>query len=160
MFGGHFIRTTSIYFCVGHDWSKFTEYVVRDLEGDTAKDAVEKREKEMREKIKDIIHCDASKSDSFFEVEYQTCQYDIIQSSRCFESVADSCEAYQRNIVKLASYMKPGGYLQLITALGAQWYSCEGVDYNLYALKVEEEDVLKGIEMAGESQKLMIKHTI
>lgn len=111
---------------------------MRDLEGDTAEGAVERREKEMREKVKEIIPCDASNVDAFFEGEYQNCQYDIVQSSRCFEAVVSSCEAYQQGIVKLASYVKPGGYLQIITAVGAEWYSCAGVDYNLYSLKVEK----------------------
>ena len=139
-----------LHFCVGHDWSKFIEYVVRDLEGDTAEGAIKEREEKLRGKIKEIIPCDASRLDSFFEGEFQSRQYDIVQSSRCFEAVVDSREAYQQSVAKLASYVKPGGYLQIITAVGAGWYSCAGVDYKLYSLKVEPEDVLKGIEMAGE----------
>ena len=136
-------------YSLGHDWSKFIEYVVRDLEGDTTEDAVEKREKEMREKIREIIPCDATK-DPFFSGEYQARQYDIVQSCTCLESVLDSREAYYRGIVKLASYVKPGGYLQILTAAGASWYSFAGMDHNLYVLNVEAEDGIKGMEMAGE----------
>ena len=103
----------------------------------------------MREKIKEIIPCDGSKFDSFFKEAYQNRQYDIVQTSRCFESILDSGEAYQQAIVKLASYVKPGGYLQIITAIGINWCSCAGADNKLYALNVKVEDVLKGIEKAG-----------
>ena len=142
--------TLHLFCALGYDWSKFIEYVVRELEGDTTEGAVERREKEMREKIKEIISCDGSKFDSFFEEAYQNRQYDIVQTSRCFESILDSGEAYQQAIVKLASYVKPGGYLQIITAIGENLYTCAGVDYNLYALNVKTEDVLNGVEMAGE----------
>lgn len=121
-----------------------------DLEGDTTEGAVERREIRMREIIKEIIPCDASKSE-FFDGEYQTHQYDIVQSNRCLESVCDSREAYQRGIAKLASYVKPGGHLQILTAVGAGYYSCSdaGGNCSLYVVPVGEEDVLKGFEIAG-----------
>ena len=118
-----------------------------NLEGDTAEGAVERREKEMREKIKEIIPCDA-RLDSFLEGEYATRQYDIVQCNGCFEAVLDSREAYQRAVAKLTSYVKPGGYLQLLTAVGRGWYSFPAV--TLYVLKVNQDDGVKGIEMAGE----------
>ena len=136
---------------LGHDWSKFVEYVVKDLEGDTSEGAIERREKEMRRKIKELIPCDASNLDSFFSGEYETRQYDIVQSCTCLESILDSREAYQKGIVKLASYVKPGGYLQVLTATGGDWYSCSGLGYDVYMLNVEAGDNLKGFEMAGEN---------
>ena len=66
----------------------------------------------------------------------------------CFEAVLDSREAYQRAVAKLTSYVKPGGYLQLLTAVGRGWYSFPAV--TLYVLKVNQDDGVKGIEMAGE----------
>ena len=132
----------------GHDWSKFIEYVVVDLEGDTTEGAVGRREIKMREKIGEIIPCDATKSE-FLEGEYQTRQYDIVQSSRCLEAVCEGREAYQRGIAQLGSYVKPGGYLQILTAIGAGYYKCSSGECTLYAVPVGEEDVLKGFEMAG-----------
>ena len=98
----------------GHDWSKYVEYVVRDLEGDHSEDAIERRERLLRGKIKDIISCNVLK-DPFFGNEYENCQYDVVQSSGCFECVLDSREAYRQGLVKLCSYVKPGGYFQLLT---------------------------------------------
>ena len=144
------VAIVSCCFFAGHDWSKFIEYVVTDLEGDTTEGAVERREIRMKQVIKEIIPCDASKSE-FFEGEYQTRQYDIVQSSRCLESVCESREAYQRGIAQLSSYVKPGGYLQILTAVEAGYYSCSdaGNSHSLYAVPVGEEDVLKGFEIAG-----------
>ena len=139
----------SIFDIAGHDWSKYVEYVVRDLEGDYSEDAVERREKLLRGKINEIISCNVRK-DSFFDGEYETRQYDVVQSSGCFEAALDSREAYRKGVVKLSSYVKPGGYLQLRTATGATWYICPGLTYNMFVLNVEPEDNLKGIEMAGE----------
>lgn len=122
------------------------------MEGDTAEGAVEKREKELREKIKEVIPCDVRNSDGFFNGEYQSRQYDIVQSFSCLEVVVDSCEAYHRGIVKLASYVKPGGYLVIIHVVGAEWYSCADVVNNsrFYILNLNKDDPMKGMEMAGE----------
>ncbi len=128
---------------------------MRDLECDTAEEAVERREQELRDKLKEVIHCDATNFESFFDAQYNSRQYDIVQSSRCFESVLDSPEAFQQGIVKLASYMKPEGYLILLTALNSEWYSCSGLDYKLYALKVDEKDIQTGVEMAGEYRNVI-----
>ena len=136
--------------CAGHDWSKYTEYVVRELEGDTTEGAVERREKTMREKIKEIIPCDASNPDSFFDAEYQTRQYDIVQCNSCLEGVVNSREAFSNSVTRLASFVKPGGYLQLRTSIGGTWCLFPGLDHPVYWLPVLTEDVLKGIEMAGE----------
>ena len=133
---------------VGYDWTGYIEYVVRELEGDTTEDAVVRREKEMVEKIKEVIPCDVTKSD-WLAKEYQSCQYDIVQTSKCLECVLDSREAYQQSIVKLATYLKPGGYIQIVTCLGCIRYTIPGFGHNLYVLKVEAEDVQRGCEMAG-----------
>ena len=126
-----------------------------NLEGDTTEGAVERREKIMREKIKEIIPCDASKLDeSFFDGEYATRQYDIVQSSGCFEAVLDSCQAYQRGVAKLASHVKPGGYLQLMMAVGCDWYSFPGVDRQFYVLNLNPDDGIKAIENAGENVRM------
>ena len=103
----------------------------------------------MREKIKEVIPCDASNPDSFFDAEYQTCQYDIVQSNSCLEAVADSREAFSNSVTRLASFVKPGGYLQLRTTIGGTWYTIAGDDRPLYVVPVVKEDILKGIEMAG-----------
>jgi hypothetical protein len=136
--------------------------VVRDLEGDVTEGAVEKREKILREKIKDIIPCDASKSDSFFDTDHEKCQYDIVQSNGCFEVVLNSPEAYREGIVKLASYVKPGGHLQLLTSAGGEGgYSFAGVtDIKLYVLNVDPKDGIKGLEMAGEKAIELVYLTI
>ncbi len=136
--------------CIGHDWYKYIEFIVRDLEGDTAEDAIERREEEVRKKLKDIIPCDLTKSDGFFDGEYETRQYDIVQSAGCLEVVFDTPEAYHRAIVKLASYVKPGGYLIIRTALDADWYTFPGVNGKLYILNLNKDDPIKGMEMAGE----------
>ena len=136
------------YIFIGYDWTEYIKYVVRDLEGDTTEDAVVRREKEMVEKIKEVIPCDITKPDCLAK-EYQSRQYDIVQTSKCLECVLDSREAYQQSIVKLATYLKPGGYLQLVTCIGETWYTLPGLAHNFYVLKVEVEDVQKGCEMAG-----------
>jgi hypothetical protein len=150
-------RHNSVF--IGHDWSKFIEYVVRDLEGDVTEGAVEKREKMLREKIKDIIPCDATKSDSFFDAEYEKCQYDIVQSNCCLGVVRNSPEAYREGVVKLASYVKPGGYMQLLTSAGGEGgYVFGGVkDIDLYVLNVDSKDGIRGMEMAGESAWLTFR---
>ena len=135
--------------CAGHDWSKFTEYVVKELEGDTTEGAVERREKEIREKIKEIIPCDASNPDSFFDAKFQARQYDIVQVNACLETVADTRDAFSNSIARMASFVKPGGYLQILTGIEATWYTFPGLDHPLYVMAVYKEDVLKGIEMAG-----------
>ena len=121
-----------------------------DLEGDTTEGAVERREKTMREKIKEIIPCDATRS-SFFSGEYATRQYDIVHCNTVFEAVLNSREAFQRGVAKLASYVKPGGYLQLMIVIGCDWYSFPGVDRQFYVLNLTPDDGIKAIENAGEN---------
>lgn len=136
------------FVALGHDWSKFVEYVVKDLEGDTSEGVVQRREKLMREKIKDVIPCDAA-NPSLFSTDPLDCQYDIVQSKGCIEAVVGTREAYSEGIAKLASFVKPGGYLVVITGKHCQSYCFPGVDYSLYVLEVDTEDVLRGIEMSG-----------
>ena len=102
----------------------------------------------MADKIKEVIPCDITKPD-WLAKEYQSQQYDIVQTSKCLECVLDSREAYQQSIVKLATYLKPGGYLQILSCLGGVWYTLPGFGQNFYLLKIEAEDVQKGCEMAG-----------
>ena len=145
------IISQSVLSCTGHDWSKFIEYTVVNLEGDTTEGAVERREKIMREKIKEIIPCDASRLDSsFFDGEYATRQYDIVHTNTVFESVLESHEAFQRGVAKLASHVKPGGYLQLMMAVGCDWYTFPGIDKQFYVLNLNPDDGIKAIEKAGE----------
>ena len=122
------------------------EYVVRDLEGDNAEDAIKTRERLIRKKIKNVIPCDVTQP-QFFGEEFQTCQYDIVQTSLCLECALESREAYRQAIVKLASYVKPGGFLQILSSVGATWYTCS--DRKIYALDLSEEDAPEAIKLAG-----------
>ena len=105
----------------------------------------------MMEKIKEIIPCDITQSDPFFQREYEMRRYDIIQCSHCLEAIASNVEMLHMYIAKLASYVKPGGYLQLLCGIdGGEGYSIPGCDRTLHVLGITPEDVTRGLEMAGE----------
>ena len=136
-------------FNIGHDWSKYIEFTVVDLEGDIADGAVERREKEMMEKIKNIIPCDITQSDPF-QGEHEMRRYDIIQCSNFLEIISNNVEMMHMYTAKLASYVKPGGYLQILCGIGGEGYSIPGYDRTLHILSITPEDLIRGIEMAGE----------
>ena len=137
----------TVYISLGHDWSKYIEYVVKDLEGDITDDAIKRRENEIRRKITEIIPCDLHKS-PWMEGEFEARQYDIVQSSITIEGVLENREAYQQAIAKLASYVKPGGYMQILTCLGLTWYKYG--DVKCCGFTLTEEDVSLGFKEAGE----------
>ena len=120
---------------------------MKDLEKDTSEDSIIDRERLIRTKIKEVIPCDLTEP-PFFKDEFQNHQYDIVQTCKCMEYVLESREAFQKAIAKLASYVKPGGFLQLLTCIGGSWYTCSNV-CSLYGLNVTEDDVLEGCRMAG-----------
>ena len=45
-----------------YDWSPWIEFVIRDIEGESNKQEVSSRGKDLKQKIKSIVHCDVTKN--------------------------------------------------------------------------------------------------
>ncbi len=143
--------TIMLSFCLvspGHDWSSYIRYVVRDLEGDTAEDAEQRREQELREKITDITSCNI-RAESFLDAKTETSKFDVVHTNLCLEIACESYEEFCKCLGKLGDLLKPGGYFVMLTAKGGAWYTCAGAGSKLFQLKLEEEDILKAVELSG-----------
>ena len=90
------------------DWSPHFKYVVRELEGKSEKEAVERQE-QVRKLVKAVVHCDVTQ-DPPIEQGYDQL-YDVVISSLVMESAARNHDEYVANIHRLAKLVKPGGLI-------------------------------------------------
>jgi 2-polyprenyl-3-methyl-5-hydroxy-6-metoxy-1,4-benzoquinol methylase len=88
------------------DWSPHFGYVVKELEGKTQEE-VKDREKQVRNLVKAVVHCDITQ-DLPIQRGYDQ-QYDVVISSLVMEAVSKNHHEYRSNIARLGNLVKPGG---------------------------------------------------
>ncbi len=134
---------------IDHDWHPYIRYVVSTLNEDPSEDnALEKREADMRQKIQDIVLCDAKSEEKFLEVQPGT-TFDVIQVNLCFEATAESIEEYYEAYKKLRNLLNPGGYIVCVVAMRCGWWTSAGTGVKYHVLHLTEEDVKNSLERAG-----------
>lgn len=119
------------------------------LEGNSEEGSFETREKEVREKIREVITCNI-RSDEFIDPGAQFSTFDIIHTNLCLEIACESKTEFNKCIATLGHLLKPGGYLVCLTAKGGAWYTCAGAGAKLFQLVMEEEDIVKAFTESGD----------
>ena len=140
------IPPLSLY--IAHDWSKYIDYVVSVLEGNTDEKASAIREQLLQGKILDIVKCNI-RSDELLDGKSQFTEFDIIHTNLCLEIACKTKEEFDSCIASLGKLLRPGGYLVCLTAKGGAWYTCAGSGKKLFQLKMEEEDVIGAFKKSG-----------
>lgn len=140
--------THPTYTKLGHNWSPYFKYVVTELEkNNMGNNAVEEREDELRQKIREIIPCNI-KAEHILE-STKFAPFDIVQTNLCLEAACESKEEFTECLRGLKDLLRPGGYVVCLTAKGGSWYTCAGAGNKLHQLKMEEEDILQAFKDAG-----------
>ena len=105
------------------DWSTLFSYAVKDLEGKTDREVVERQEL-VRKLVKALVHCDLTQ-DPPIESGYDL-QYDVVIVNLCIASASQTREDYRQGVAKLAKLVKSGGVLMVYEAersgIGAGYY--------------------------------------
>ena len=133
------------------DWSNRFQYAMTELEGNDDPKAVEKRQDEVRRKIKDIIPCDLREDDVLLGA--ATGPFDIISTTLCIESVSQSLEEYRANLKKMYDLLKPGGFLLSFLDEECSGYSVGGESYHY--LYLTKDDVINSFK----SKEFAVKET-
>ncbi len=130
----------------GHDWSPYLKYVVNRLEGLTDPEAVNVRERTLRDKIRSIVPCDANAEHPLGGgVEPGT--FDVVSMSGCLEAAVHSPSEYVKALGKVRSLLKVGGLLISAVYLGATWWKVQGENYHPFPLT--EELVVTSMQQTG-----------
>ncbi|KXJ12722.1 Nicotinamide N-methyltransferase [Exaiptasia diaphana] len=132
------------------NWRPTFEYVVQSLEGMPAEE-VDKRETEVRKKIKAVFPCDSKAavrlqipSDSL--AEYGP-PYDVVMTCLTLETVVESEEEYKDHVAFLASLVRPKGYLVMLGALENTYYTIGA--YKFKCFPVKKDMVIRSVKEAG-----------
>ena len=140
----------SILLSTAHDWVPYIEYVVKTLEGCTEAGAVEHREADVRQKLKEIVSSNIRSDNPLEEASLK--KFDIVTALGCLECCSNDIQEFECGVKKLADMLNPNGYLVCNTSLGAQWWvqgnSLE-TDPKLQLISLEAEDVQRAMEKAG-----------
>ena len=119
-----------------YNWTPHFKYVVQHLEGKSAIEA-EKRETNLRRKIKAVVACDITKSE-FIDINFKV-EYDVVMSFLCIENALKDFDGYRYIIAKLFSLIKEGGHLLLLSSHrgspGETFYFLNGVRFQHLSLK-------------------------
>ncbi|XP_020910654.1 nicotinamide N-methyltransferase [Exaiptasia diaphana] len=132
------------------NWRPTFEYVVQKLEGMTP-DEVEKREAEVREKIKAVVHCDV-KAENHLEIPSEISAkygppFDIVMTCFCIEAAVESEKEYRNQIAYLAGLLRPGGYLVMHGVVKERFYKVG--DKLFYSFPLMKEWILESMKDAG-----------
>ncbi|XP_028395124.1 nicotinamide N-methyltransferase-like [Dendronephthya gigantea] len=145
-----------------HDWTPLIEIVVQELEQadeslkesfvaltDEEKiEAVHKRTKELKRKIKSIVACDVTKT-PIVELEDEDVAegFDVVSTSLCLESCVSSEEHYKSSVGELAKILKPNGVLYMGGVLEGSFYFVGEEMFNNFPMN--EKMVKEAMEEAG-----------
>lgn len=126
------------------NWRPTFEYVVQDLEGGSHEE-VEKREAEVREKIKAIVPCDIKSSNPLqipSNAKYGP-PFDVVSTCLCLEAVVESEKEYKDHVAYLASLVRSGGYLLMHGVLEQTFYT---VGEKFYTFPLTKEMVFDSMK--------------
>ena len=124
-----------------HDWSAHIQYVVNKLEGKEGDAAWRDREAQIRSRISRIIPCDITLE---YPLGVEEEPFTIVSTSLCLEAASESYTDYKRNVKRLSTLLKPGGYLTMFAVVKETFYVVgDHPWYCLYLTRAEIEVALK-----------------
>ena len=130
------------------DWSSFFSYVVKELEGKTDSEVVERQEL-VRKLVKAVVHCHLTQ-DPPIEGGYDQ-QYDVVVTNLCISTAAQTQEDYRQGVAKLGKLVKSGGVLMIYDAersgSGSGYYYVESAKFR--DVCVSSEFVAEAMRDAG-----------
>ncbi|XP_073457651.1 nicotinamide N-methyltransferase-like [Aquarana catesbeiana] len=124
------------------DWSSILRHVC-ELEGN--KVTTKEKEEKLRGKIKQVLHCDVSKSNPLAPVEAP--KADCVTATVCLEAACKNFEAYGVALRHLSNLLKPNGHLLLAGDLAANYYEV-GTE-KVFSLPVNEKFLKESISANG-----------
>ena len=131
-----------------YNWTPYFKYVVQRLEGRSELEA-EKRETNLRRKIKAVVACDITEGE-FIDAQFKL-EYDVVMCFLCIDNVVKDLKGYQSCIKKLFSLIKEGGHLLLLSSLrespGEGFYTIGDVRFSCFSPK--RDSVLETLKETG-----------
>ena len=131
------------------NWRPTFEFVVQKVEG-KAIDEVDKRESEVRDKIRAIVPCDVKAPIPLQIPDNLSMKYgppfDVVSTSLTLEAVVESEQEYKDHVAFLAKMLRPGGYLIMQGVLDR---TCYNVGERFYVFPLTKEMVLNSMKDAG-----------
>jgi hypothetical protein len=126
------------------------EYVVTTIEGQGMEE-VEQRQQLLRDKIVAIVPCDV-REDPPVAVPAGPEKYDVLSTHFCLVTACESIEMYRDGLRKLASLVRPGGYILASEAVGASFYMLGGVKFP--DLTLDKDVIRQALVDAGFSRDI------
>ncbi|KAK3593404.1 hypothetical protein CHS0354_021983 [Potamilus streckersoni] len=112
------------------------EYLVK-LE--TSSSSVEKRQEELRRKIKHIVRCDVAQSNPIVSTPVDGIIFDAITSSFCLDVASVTLEDYVKSIRNISNLLKPGGLIILVGVLEETFYKVGELTFK--SLYIRKDDL-------------------
>ncbi|KAK3593405.1 hypothetical protein CHS0354_021984 [Potamilus streckersoni] len=82
----------------------------------------EKRQDELKRKVKNIVKCDVTQSNPMVSAPVDGVVFDAITSSLCLEAASITLEDYAKSVRNLSGLLKCGGHLVLVGVLEETFY--------------------------------------
>uniref|UniRef100_A0A8C5R9S1 Nicotinamide N-methyltransferase n=1 Tax=Leptobrachium leishanense TaxID=445787 RepID=A0A8C5R9S1_9ANUR len=124
------------------DWSHATK-IAAEMEG--CRVNWEEKEEDVRKRIKNILKCDFTKENPTDPV--------ILRNADCvfclyvLEHISENLDAFHANVKKIASMLKKGGCLLLVSVLNGTHYTV--AEHKYHFLNHDEADVRTALQNAG-----------
>ncbi len=157
LFSEVFYQRLSFIVPSAHNWRPYIEHVVKELEGNDDPKAVDIREQEIRDKIRPTASCDARADNPLGDIQEK---FDAIHTNLCLEAVADDVDAFYCYFNNMCQYLKPNGYIVLMTACECDSYRCWEGENNLHVVSLKPENIKEACKRAGIYCPLALGHTI
>jgi NNMT/PNMT/TEMT family len=127
-------------------WDRYFEEALR-LEGmtDVTPAAVQERMALLRQKITNLLFCDAFSATPLADSPRQT--YDVVAANFVAESITRTMLEWQTVVGNICSTLRPGGTLIMTALAGASHYTVS--DRNYAAVAISEMDVVQALIRAG-----------
>ncbi|KAG8434658.1 hypothetical protein GDO86_012861 [Hymenochirus boettgeri] len=123
------------------DWSSVVKHVC-ELEGKSG--MLKKKEKKLREKIKQVLQCDVSKNNPLAPKMQEA---DCLISTVCLEAACRNQDSYKTALKNLSTLLKPEGHLLMAGDLGANYY--EVGSNKVFSLSVNEAFLRNVVSESG-----------
>ncbi|XP_038635549.1 nicotinamide N-methyltransferase-like [Scyliorhinus canicula] len=124
------------------DWSPIAKYVC-ELEGDREKWT--EKEKKLRDSIKQVLKCDVHQTNPLDPVKLEP--VDCLVTSLCLEAACKDKATYCAALRNIASLLKPGGVLILISVLNETYYIVDELKFS--CLKFNQAFLESAMKEAG-----------
>jgi NNMT/PNMT/TEMT family len=138
-------------------WDRYFEEALRlERRHPVTPEAVEERMALLRQKITNLLFCDAFSPTPLKGNHRQA--YDVVAANFVAESITESIPQWQAVIGNICSTLRPGGTLIMTALQGAHYYSVS--DRNYSAVSITEMDLVQALIRAGFRPNSMLVQTI